>query len=222
MRLQRLRVADLRRFRQPFELADLQPGLNIISGPNEAGKSTLVRAIRAAFFERHRSTSVEDLRPHGDSTAAPDIQLDWLIGDQPYRLHKSFLQRKRCELQAGGQQLEGVAAEDHLAQLLGFEFALKGVSRAEHWGVPGLLWIEQGAAQLVHDAVAHASSHLRGALDQAVGEVAASGGDEVIERVGSLRNELLIGNTLDPSPYLGLQVNADKAGRQVPTCTMIP
>ncbi len=39
---------------------------------------------------------------------------------------------------------------------------------------------------------------------------------------GFLRNELLIANTLDPSPYLGLQVNADRSGRQVPACTTTP
>jgi DNA repair exonuclease SbcCD ATPase subunit len=74
MRIERLRVAELRQFRQPFELADLDPGLNLFTGPNEAGKSTLVRAIRAAFFERHRSTSVEDLRPYGDSAASPMVE----------------------------------------------------------------------------------------------------------------------------------------------------
>ena len=51
MHLTRLRVEELRQFRQAYVLDDLTPGLNIISGPNEAGKSTLVRAIRAAFFE---------------------------------------------------------------------------------------------------------------------------------------------------------------------------
>ena len=65
MLLSRLSVAELRQFSAPFELAAIQPGLNIFSGANEAGKSTLVRAIRAAFFERHRSTSVDDLRPYG-------------------------------------------------------------------------------------------------------------------------------------------------------------
>ena len=58
--LQRLRVEQLRQFRAPFELAGLDPGLNLLAGPNEAGKSTLGRAIRAAFFERHRSTTVDD------------------------------------------------------------------------------------------------------------------------------------------------------------------
>ena len=59
MQITRLRVEQLRRFRAPLELAGFTPGLNILAGPNEAGKSTLVRAIRAAFFERHKSSMVD-------------------------------------------------------------------------------------------------------------------------------------------------------------------
>ena len=139
MRITRLAVAELRRFGKPLELADLQPGLNVFAGENEAGKSTLVRAIRAAFFERHRSTAVEDLRPWGDNTATPTIELDFRIGEQDYRLRKAFLKNKRCELWIGTRRLEGNEAEEHLAALLGFEFAGKGASRPEHGGIPGLL-----------------------------------------------------------------------------------
>jgi hypothetical protein len=35
---------------------------------------------------------------------------------------------------------------------------------------------------------------------------------------GSFRNELEIENTLDPSPYLGLEVNASAAGSMPPAC----
>ena len=191
LQLTRLRVAELRRFRQPFELANLQPGLNLFSGPNEAGKSTLVRALRAAFFERHRSTSVDDLRPYGDSAATPSIELDFLINGVPHRLSKSFLGKKRCELFIGPQRLEGVEAEDALAEKLGFQFAAKGASREEHWGIPGLLWMEQGAAQAVEGPVLHAADHLRKALERSLGEVAASGGDEVVAQVRRLHDELL-------------------------------
>ncbi len=191
MKLTRLRVAELRQFRAPFELAGLRPGLNIFSGANEAGKSTLVRAIRAAFFERHRSTSVDDLRPYGDSAAAPLVELDFEIDGTACRLTKSFLQKKRCELVLGGKRLEGTEAEDALAERLGFQFALKGASREEHWGIPGLLWIEQGSAHAVRDAVVNAADHLRRALDESLGEVSASGGNDVLDQVKGLRDELL-------------------------------
>lgn len=35
---------------------------------------------------------------------------------------------------------------------------------------------------------------------------------------GSYLNELKIGNTLDPSPYFGMQLDARKAGRAIPAC----
>ena len=201
MLLSRLRVAELRQFGAPFELAEIQPGLNIFSGANEAGKSTLVRAIRAAFFERHRSTSVDDLRPFDDSAAAPTVALDFEIGGVPYRLGKSFLHKKRCELMIGTQRLEGVEAEDALAELLGFQFALKGASREEHWGVPGLLWIEQGSAQSLRHAVLHAADHLRQVLDESLGEVSASGGDELVAQVRKQRDELLTGTGKPKAAY---------------------
>ena len=94
MKLHRLKIEQLRQFRQPFELTGLEPALNLFAGPNEAGKSTLVRAIRAAFFERHRSASVDDLLPWGEPSAAPSVEIDFSIGTTDYRLRKSFMHRK--------------------------------------------------------------------------------------------------------------------------------
>ena len=71
MKLTRIRIEQFRQFRQPLEIRDLADGINLFTGPHEAGKSTIVAAIRAAFLERHRSGSVDDLRPWGDGAAAP-------------------------------------------------------------------------------------------------------------------------------------------------------
>lgn len=196
MRLTGLRVEQLRQFRRPFELTGFEPGLNIFSGPNEAGKSTLVRAIRAAFFERHRSTAVEDLRPWGDGSAAPAVELNFALADQPYQLSKSFLNKKRCALRMGAQTLEGTEAEDHLAKLFGFAFAGRGASQSEHWGIPGLLWVEQGTGQELHDAARHAREHLHDALEgqmnqHVAGAMAATGGDELLAQLRAQRDELL-------------------------------
>ncbi|MBN8514100.1 AAA family ATPase [Accumulibacter sp.] len=191
MKLTRIRIEQFRQFRQALEIRALDAGINLFTGANEAGKSTVLAALRAAFFERHRSSSVDDFRPWGDSSATPSVELDFSIGNQDYRLSKSFLGKKRCELQVGSQRLDGADAEDHLADLLGFRYAGRGASAAEHWGIPGLLWIEQGEAQEVRESVTHATDHLRSALNESLGEVASSGGDEVIASVESARNELL-------------------------------
>ncbi len=202
MKLTRIRVEQFRQFRQPIEITGLDPGLNLFTGANEAGKSTIVAAIRAAFFERHRSGSVDHLRPWGDASASPGVELDFTIAGHDYRLVKRFLGRKRCELQVGSRRMDAAEAEDHLADLLGFQHAGKGASKAEHWGIPGLLWIQQGGAQDIREPVGHATDHLRTALDATLGEVASSSGDEVLAKVESLRNELLTAATGKPrGPY---------------------
>jgi hypothetical protein len=198
MRLSRIRIEQFKQFRQPIEIGDLEPGINLFTGPNEVGKSTIVAAIRAAFFERYRSGSVDGFRPWGDSSASPTVELEFLIGEKRYRLTKSFLGRKRCELQVDTQRLDSADAEDHLAELLGFQHALKGVSKAEHWGIPGLLWIQQGTAQDLRDPVAHATDHLRSALNESLGEVAGGSGDTMLVTVENARSELLTPATGKP------------------------
>ena len=191
MKLTRIHIEQFRQFRQGLTLDALQSGLNLFTGPNEAGKSTVVAALRAAFFERYRSSSVDDFRPWGDSAASPTIEVDFEHAGTRYRLHKRFLTKKRCELDVGDQHLDGAEAEDYLADLLGFQHAAKGVSKSSNWGVPGLLWIQQGAAQELREPVSHAFGHLRRALDGTVGEVASSQGDHALRAVETARNELL-------------------------------
>ncbi len=205
MKLQRLRIEQLRQFRKPFVLDNLQPGLNLIHGPNESGKSTLVRSIRAAFFERYRSTAVDDLRPWGDSAAAPTIELDFEHDNRNWHLTKSFLQRKRCDLTIDNEAYSEDDAEEKLAELLGYQYPQKGISKAKHWGIPGLLWVEQGTGQDIEQAIEHAGDHLKSALNSMVGEVASSGGDDLIETVRSQRDTLLTGTGKPRGDYLQLE-----------------
>lgn len=215
MKLQRIRVEQLRQFRQPFELTDLAPGLNLLAGPNEAGKSTLVQAIRAAFFERHRSTSVNDLLPWGEPTAGPSVEIDFEWAGTHYRLAKRFLHRKRCHLQLGSKELDGEEAEQHLAELLGFQFPGRGASKPEHWGIPGLLWIEQGSAQDMTAPLVHAGDHLRQALQQSVTEVASSQGDAVIAQVRSEREVLLTATGKPRGAYAAALGEHDEAQQRL-------
>jgi DNA repair exonuclease SbcCD ATPase subunit len=199
MKLRRLRIENLRRFREPLTLEGFADGLNLFAAPNEAGKSTVAEALRAAFFERHRSSSVEHLRPWGDTVATPTVEVDFDVDGRRYQLTKAFLGRRRCELRIQGQPaLDGAAAEDHLAQLLGFRFPGKGASAPEHRGIPGLLWVRQGTSHDLAPAVAHAADHLRQVLGSSLGELTASGGDALLRAVESSRQELLTPATGQP------------------------
>jgi len=182
MKLTHFRLSQVRQFRGTLEVPDFAPGINLFFGPNEAGKSTVVRAIRAAFLERHRSLVIEDLLPRGEttSTCSPTIDLQFDIGGRPHALSKSFFHKKRCAYSAGDKKFDGEAAEDAVAAMLGFSFAGKGASKALNWGIPGLLWVQQGEGQSVADQVGHARDHLRTALESTVSTVASTAGDDVL------------------------------------------
>ncbi|HTC85122.1 MAG TPA: AAA family ATPase, partial [Candidatus Acidoferrum sp.] len=65
MRITRLQVRDFRRYRD-LDIA-LAPGLTVVRGPNEAGKSTLQRIVEIALTRRVTSASgdLDALRPWG-------------------------------------------------------------------------------------------------------------------------------------------------------------
>jgi len=192
MKLRRLRLEHFKRFREPLTIEGFADGLNLFAAPNESGKSTIAEAIRAAFFERHRLTRVEHLRPWGDSTASPTIEVDFEIAGKAYHLVKSFLPRKRCDLLIDRRQaLDGATAEDYLAKLFGFSFPGAGANLPRHMGVPGLLWIRQGTSHELADAVSHAADHLRQVLGESLGDMASSSGDTLLQAVKAARDELL-------------------------------
>lgn len=198
MIISRLRVENFKKFRRPFEINDLAPGINLFVAPNESGKSTLTEAIRAAFFERSRSASVDHLRPWGDATAAPTVELEFEWNEVKYQISKSFLARKRCDLMIGTQSLDGAQAEDYLAELMGFQYPGRGSSNPEHMGIPGLLWIRQGGSHELNQFVGYAGDHLRQALGGSVGDLTLGSGDQLIATLEDERSKLVTASNASP------------------------
>ncbi len=60
MKVRALRVAECGRFVEPVALEGLSGGLDLLIGPNEAGKSTLLKALRT------RASDQSSLRKVGD------------------------------------------------------------------------------------------------------------------------------------------------------------
>lgn len=183
MILHSLRVENFCKFRQPFELSKLNPGLNLITGPNEAGKSTLVRAIRTVFLERYNTSTLAGLQPYGNTAVAPSVAVTFSHNNQAWSLTKSFNKTQRCDLSVGSQQFSNSDAENKLAELLRYSYAKKGSSKPEHQGIPGLLWVEQGSGQELSSAAQHAGDHLQAALSSLVGNINHTEGDNVLQQV---------------------------------------
>ena len=137
MSFKSIEVENFRQFREKVLLENLDAGLNIIAGSNEAGKSTLLQAVRAALFDRHGSSVGKSYKPY-QAEVSPRVALVFTVDGVEYRLDKVFSSKKdgNTGLKASdGKSWEGQAAEEHLAELLGFSYAKKGGSKAENQGL---------------------------------------------------------------------------------------
>ncbi len=104
---------------------ELKPGLNIILGPNEAGKSTLFRALQHLLLtpvklnKRSFQDLIQPLLPigGGDTVCAA---LEFRVADESYRLEKSWGAKTEAELQLpdGSRLADAAAVEAHLLTLL--------------------------------------------------------------------------------------------------------
>jgi DNA repair exonuclease SbcCD ATPase subunit len=115
MRIDRLRLSDLQRHAQ-LEV-EFAPGLTVVRGPNESGKTTLQRAIEMALFRRVTSLGqeVERLRRWGaDEAAAPTVEMDFTTDEGvPGHLLKSFAgARGKAELRIGDEEVTDPAEVD--------------------------------------------------------------------------------------------------------------
>ncbi|MCX5496277.1 AAA family ATPase [Kaistia dalseonensis] len=171
MKLRRIEVRDFRKLGHVV-IADLADGLNVVVGDNEAGKSTLLAALRAVLFERHRvgGNVAASMQPYGQ-TVRPQVWLEFERDGVSWKLHKAFCQKQEAELEGGGGRWTGDAVEERLAEMFGFTPPGRGESKPdEHHGVFGLLWVEQGTS---HQAlgVGAGRDHLAAALEREVGQV---------------------------------------------------
>ncbi len=121
MKIRSLHLDQFKKFDHPVAIEGFSGGLNLIAGPNEMGKSTLLLALRAALFERHgsKSQSIKALQPNHVQGAAPEVTVELEIDGEIHRIEKRFLRRPLARLvKPDGQVVEGNEAEVTIQSLL--------------------------------------------------------------------------------------------------------
>ena len=173
MKLRTLSVNQFKRFTEPARLGELSDGLNLVVGPNEFGKSTLLDALRAVLFERYSSKARPIIALQNDrSSAAPVVELVFEVDGANYLLTKRFVKSAYAQLKCpDGTLLESDAAEDKLRDLLGFaEAGIRGAN-SETLGMWGVLWVQQGQSFGSPDLPDSALASLSAGLESEVGVV---------------------------------------------------
>ncbi len=172
MRIDRLTVRDFRNL-ENVEIEGLEPSITVIAGENEEGKSTLLKALQAAFFDRHGLTgkAIDEILPFGTKGLRPSVDVEFEVDGTQYRLEKAFSQNPAALLAAGTGRWQGDHAEDRLRELLGFSQPGRGAAKEEHRGLAGLLWVEQGRAFQPLEMNRDSQAVLREAIEEEVGQV---------------------------------------------------
>ena len=201
MKLRSLTVDQFKRFTLPTRLSGLNDGLNLVVGPNEFGKSTMVDALRAVLFERHSSRAQPIRSLQNDrSTAAPVVELVFEVGGNEYTLTKRFVNSPFARLQCpGGILLEADAAENELRNLLGFTAAGNRGANLESLGMWGVLWVQQGQSFGRPSVSDSALASLSSGLDSEVGTVLGGRrGRQLPQIIEQLRDELVTPSRRQP------------------------
>ena len=172
MLIRRIAVRNFRKHLAGVAIDGLGPGLTVIAGDNEEGKSTLLKALQAALFDRYNLSgkAIGDMLPFG-SKVRPEIDVDFEIGQTRYRLKKGFHQSPSARLESDDGHWQNDSAEERLRELLGFSPPGKGAAKEEHRGLSGLLWVEQGRAFAPLELNRDTRDALREAIAGEVGQV---------------------------------------------------
>ena len=189
MKIRAIRLKEVGRFSEPIALEGLSGDLDVLAGPNELGKSTILKAVRLALCEKHTSKdrkTVEALRPHNGG--APLVEVDFEIAGNTWRIRKQFLAGRSAELRSlsGSDVARGGDAETKLAELLAGKDAA---------GRFALLWVDQGKPLAPPSAEAAANGALLAAVEDEVESVTDGGAARFVgARVAAELAELVTGH----------------------------
>ena len=142
MRIRSIRLENIRRFTNPVEIAGIGDGLNVLTAPNERGKSTFFDALHAAFFKDRKSwdREIKALVPHagGDPAVAIEIELP----EGVFRIEKRWNSKRSGDVRIISEGRLIKQADDAQAWIA------DTLKSPKDGGPAGLLWVRQGQSGL--------------------------------------------------------------------------
>lgn len=172
LKIRRIALTNFRKFRDPFVLDRLSDGLNVIIEPNETGKSTLLEAMRAAFFIRHSTANrlARSYAPYGEAVA-PQIEVGFEARGEEWQVTKRFLKSASVEVRSPNGRAQGEDAEAQLQALLGARRDTSQAGDSAAHGALGLLWVGQAQALEVTPPGEIVRDSVRATLEAEVGTI---------------------------------------------------
>lgn len=131
MRFRRIEVQSFRAIRRAA--VDFGPGLNVLFGPNDLGKTTLASAMRAALLLPVESSAHQAFLPW-QATEPPRVTLSFEVEGRIWRIQKTFGQGSaasaKLDTSADGssfhEEARGRAVERRVRELLGWGIEAPG------------------------------------------------------------------------------------------------
>jgi DNA repair exonuclease SbcCD ATPase subunit len=187
VRIRKLSARDFRRYRE-FDI-DFAPGVTVIRGPNEAGKTTIQRALELALTRRATSTAVEveALRPWGAppearSVITVEFEQDDEDGQKLGTLEKTFAGSKgTVRLDFEGQSItDPNLADQVMAELTGIptEGFFRSTASVRHFELSDLSRDEGALRDRLQASISGAdrgTSRARKKLDRALHDLNTRG-----------------------------------------------
>jgi len=130
----------IRRFRKLSD-QDLRcgPGLNIVCGRNDAGKSTLHLAFSAAFFPVRSKAEASSYTPWGAGEPG-EIMVEFEADGRAYRLHKDFGARKTVLASGGDTWTDPKEIGQRIGEILGLTSLslFRATAHIRQWDLAGV------------------------------------------------------------------------------------
>ena len=148
MNIQSIYLENWKKFTTPIKI-EFTEGINVLYGPNESGKSTLIDSIITTFYSKHNSGTpkIKALKPWGTSLR-PKAIITFMKDGEKYKITKAFNEKKSLLEKMDTNGWQEIAHSDQadleLIEVVGGQLKPRNDTNPESWGLGPTLWMAQG------------------------------------------------------------------------------